>query len=165
MQMNKEETMKRGEFLRSLGLSTSTLMAFYCLGTTMTACGSDGDDPDPKPGGGTGLTGTATGNNINFTVDLTNASYSSLKTAGEYKIVGDVLVAFTTGNAYVALTKICTHEGNPVQYRKSSNDVYCPSHNSEFTTTGAVQQGPAALPLKSYKATLSADGNTLTVIA
>jgi cytochrome b6-f complex iron-sulfur subunit len=165
MQMNKEESMKRGEFLRSLGLSTSTLMAFYCLGTTMTSCGSKEDDPDPTPGGNSGVSGTTTGGNINFTIDLTHASYSSLKTAGEYKFVGDVLVAFTTGSAYVALTKICTHEGNQVQYRKDLNDVYCPTHLSEFSIAGAVKQGPAALPLTAYKTSLSADGNTLTVKA
>ncbi|MEZ4903797.1 MAG: hypothetical protein R2822_19595 [Spirosomataceae bacterium] len=34
----KTESMKRGQFLRELGLSSGALMAFYCLGTTMTAC-------------------------------------------------------------------------------------------------------------------------------
>jgi cytochrome b6-f complex iron-sulfur subunit len=167
METTKQEKMKRGEFLRSLGLSTSTLMAFYCLGTTMTACGSKEDDPDPtpnpNPGGGTGISGTTTGSGINFTVDLT--INTTLKTAGEYKIFGDVLVAFTTGSSYVALSKICTHEQNPVQYRKSSNDIMCPSHGSEFSITGAVTQGPAAAALKTYKTSLSSDGNTLTVTA
>ncbi|WAC11354.1 QcrA and Rieske domain-containing protein [Dyadobacter pollutisoli] len=168
METTTQDKMKRGQFLRSLGLSTSTLMAFYCLGTTMTACGSKDDDPDPvdpnpNPGGGTGVTGTTTGGSINFTVDLT--INSSLKTAGEYKIFGDVLVAFTTNSTYVALTKICTHEGNPVQYRKSSNDIMCPTHGSEYSITGTVTQGPAPAPLKTYTVTLSADGKTLTVKA
>ncbi len=162
-------SMKRGEFLRSLGLSTSTLMAFYCLGTTMTACGSKDDDPnpdpDPNPGGSSGITGTTTGSNINFTVDLTNASYSDLKTAGNAKIIGDVLVALPTTGSYVALSKICTHEGNPVGYRKAQNDIQCPSHLSEFTLTGTVKQGPATNPLKTYTVTVSSDGNTLTVKA
>jgi cytochrome b6-f complex iron-sulfur subunit len=164
METTTQDKMKRGQFLKSLGLSTSTLMAFYCLGTTMTACGSKDDDPDPvdpNPGGGTGVTGTTTGSAINFTVDLTKNT--SLKTAGEFKIFGDVLVAFTTGSTYVALTKICTHEGNPVGYRKAQNDIQCPFHQSEFSLTGAVKQGPAAAPLKAYKTSLSSDGNTLTV--
>jgi len=170
MKITKEEGMKRGEFLRGLGLSTATLMAFYCLGTTMTSCGSKEDDPDPvTPGGGTGVTGTTTGNSINFTVDLTNATYSSLKTAGSYKIIGDVLVAFTSTNAYVALAKACTHEGTALQYRSSQNDLYCNNHLSEFSTTGAVEKGPSTggtiSALKAYKATISSDGNTLTVTA
>lgn len=163
-------SMKRGEFLRSLGLSTSTLMAFYCLGTTMTACGSKDDDPNPDPnpnpgGGGSGITGTTSGTAINFTVDLTNSNYNDLKTAGNGKIIGEVLVAKTTAGSYVALSKICTHEGNPVAYRASSNDVFCQTHGSTFSIGGAVTNGPATTPLKTYTVTVSTDGNTLTVKA
>lgn len=164
-------SMKRGEFLRSLGLSTSTLMAFYCLGTTMTACGSKDDDPTPDPdpnpgtGSGSGISGTTSGNAINFTVDMTNSNNTKLKTNGGFIITGDVLVAKTTAGAYVALSKICTHEGNPVTYRESSNDVFCQTHGSTFSITGAVTNGPAASPLKTYTVTVSSDGNTLTVKA
>ncbi|MET7255099.1 QcrA and Rieske domain-containing protein [Dyadobacter jiangsuensis] len=163
-------SMKRGEFLRSLGLSTSTLMAFYCLGTTMTACGSKDDDPnpdpDPNPGtGGSGISGTTTGTAINFTVDLTNSNTSKLKNNGESIITGDVLVAKTTAGSYVALSKICTHEGNAVAYRSSSNDVFCQTHGSTFSIAGAVTNGPATTALKTYTVTVSSDGNTLTVKA
>lgn len=169
--MNSVEkgSMKRGEFLRSLGLSTSTLMAFYCLGTTMTACGSKDDDPDPNPnpnpGTGSGISGTTTGSGINFTVDMANSNNSKLKTNGNYIIAGDVLVAKTTAGSYIALSKICTHEGNPVQYRSSSNDIFCPTHGSEYAITGVVTQGPAPTALKAYTVTVSTDGNTLTVKA
>lgn len=165
-------SMKRGDFLRSLGLSTSTLMAYWCLGTTMTACGSSDDDPnpnpdpDPNPGtGGSGITGTTTGSGINFTVDMTNSNNSKLKTNGNYIIAGEVLVAKTTAGSYIALSKICTHEGNPVQYRSSSNDIFCPTHGSEYNISGAVTQGPAPAALKAYTVTVSSDGNTLTVKA
>lgn len=163
--------MKRGDFLRSLGLSTSTLMAYWCLGTTMTACGSSSDDPtpdpdpNPNPGTGTGISGTTTGTAINFTVDLTNSAVSKLKTNGESIITGEVLVAKTTAGSYVALSKICTHEGNPVAYRASSNDVFCQTHGSTFSIAGAVTNGPAAVALKTYTVTVSSDGNTLTVKA
>lgn len=168
MNMMKEEKLKRGEFLRSLGLSTSALMAFYCLGTTMTSCGSS-DDPAPTPGGGSGLTGTTTGSAINFTIDLTSSTYTKLKTAGEYLIIGDVLVAFTTGSAYVALAKACTHEGTQLQYVSAKNNLFCSNHESQFSTTGAVQNGPSTggtiSALKAYKTSLSANGNSLTVTA
>ncbi|OJV21304.1 MAG: (2Fe-2S)-binding protein [Dyadobacter sp. 50-39] len=163
-------SMKRGDFLRGLGLSASTLMAYWCLGTTMTACGSSDDptpnpDPDPNPGTGTGISGTTTGTAINFTVDMTNSNTSKLKTNGNYIITGDVLVARTTAGSYVALSKICTHEGNPVAYRSSSNDIFCQSHGSTFSIAGAVTNGPAAVSLKTYTVTVSTDGNTLTVKA
>ena len=167
METVKTDKMKRGEFLRSLGLSTSTLMAFYCLGTTMTACGSSDDDPEPNPGGGsgTGVTGTTTGNAINFTIDLTNASNSKIKTAGGYAWYGDVIVALTSANAYVALEKKCTHQGSTIDFRAAQNDFLCPSHGSQFSTTGAVEEGPATAALKAFKTSLSADGNTLTISA
>lgn len=167
MEIAKEEQLKRGEFLRSLGMSTASLMAFYCLGTTMTACGSKTDDPVPvDPVAGTGITGTTSGSSVNFTVDLTNTNIApKLVTGVKYIIAGDVLIAHTTAGTYVALSKTCTHEGSQLIYRSSDNDLYCSSHQSEFTTTGAVDKGPAATALKAYKATLSADGKTLTVTA
>lgn len=173
--MTKKETMKRAEFLRSLSLGTTTLMAFYCMGG-LTACSTGEMDPltsttptTPTDGGntGTGLTGntSTSSGTINFTVDLTHASYAKLKTAGSYAIIGDLIVAFSTASAYVALSKVCTHEGTTVQYRSGQNDIYCANHGSEFTLTGAVDKGPAIAALKAYKAVLSADGNTLTVTA
>jgi cytochrome b6-f complex iron-sulfur subunit len=168
MEMMKEEKLKRGEFLRSLGLSTSALMAFYCLGATMSSCGSS-DEPAPGGGGGggTGLTGTTTGASVNFTVDLTNSTYNKLKTAGQYLIIGDVLVALTSGGSYVALAKACTHEGTQLQFRSATNDLVCSNHGSEFSSAGAVNKGPSTgdkiVALKAYKTSLSSDGNKLTV--
>lgn len=165
METNNQEKMKRGEFLRSLGLSTSTLMAFYCIGTTMTACGSSENEPEPVDpgGGGNGISGTTTGNSINFTVDLTKVT--KLKTVGGFEIIGDTIVALASGGSYVALARRCTHEGFNIQYRLTQNDFQCPNHQSEFSTTGMVEQGPATAALKAYKTALSTDGNTLTVTA
>jgi cytochrome b6-f complex iron-sulfur subunit len=173
MKTTHKETMKRGEFLRSLSLGTSTLMAFYCMGT-LSSCSTGDMDPltttPPTPGGGgtsTGLSGNATvaSGAINFTVDLTHATYAKLKTAGSNAVIGDLLVALSTANSYVALSKACTHAGTTVQYRSAENDIFCDNHGSEFSLTGGVEKGPAAAPLKAYKAVLSADGNTLTVTA
>ncbi|WP_247232551.1 ubiquinol-cytochrome c reductase iron-sulfur subunit [Telluribacter sp. SYSU D00476] len=168
MEINEKETLKRGEFLRSLGLSTSALMAFYCMGT-LTACSSGDDDPQPggNNNGGTGstagLTGKATGSSIDFTLDLTNSNYNKLKTEGQFVIAGDVIVALASGNKYVALSKRCTHEGTNVQYRLAQNDMYCSNHMSAFNLDGTVKQSPAASPLKVYKTELSQNGNSLRV--
>jgi len=164
MKIVKEEKMQRGEFLRSLGLSTATLTAFYCMGTTLTSCGSKTEDPGPAdPGDDTGIAGTITGNAVNYTVDL--AKNASLKTAGGFMIIGDTILALTSAGTYVALARRCTHEGSTIQFRNAQNDFLCPTHGSQFSTTGAVEQGPAATALKVYKAALSADGNTITVTA
>ncbi|AKD53650.1 QcrA and Rieske domain-containing protein [Spirosoma radiotolerans] len=168
------DQMKRGEFLRSLGMSSAALMAFYCMGTTLTSCSKSNDDPAPATPGtgtgtttGTGLTGNADSAKgaINYTLDLTDTNYSKLKTAGQYAIVGSTLVAKVKGGNFIALSKVCTHEGTTVQYRSDSDDIYCSNHGSEFTTTGAVKVGPAAKALTQYKTALSTDGNSLTVTA
>lgn len=163
------DQMNRGEFLRSLGMSSAALMAFYCMGTTLTSCSkSSTNDPTPTtPTTGTGLSGNADSAKgaINYTLDLTDSNYNKLKTAGQYVIVGSTLVAKVQNGSLIALSKACTHQGTTVQYRSGTDDIYCTSHGSEFTTAGAVKVGPATAALTQYKTALSANGNSLTVTA
>ncbi len=155
------DQMKRGEFLRSLGLSTAALMSFYCMGT-LTSC-SGSDDPAPATGGTTTPgTGTGTGK-TDFTLDLTTADFSKLKTDGGFAYRDSIIIARVRGGTYVAPAKTCTHQGTDVQYRLAQDDFWCSSHGSEFATNGTVQVGPAAQSLKVYKTTLSPDGNKLQV--
>lgn len=161
-----EETMKRGEFLRSMGLSGGALMALYCMGT-LSSCGSK--DDTVTPGTGTGTTSGFTGNaltskgTINFTLDLTDSSYKDLKTEGKFVAVGDIVVANAKGNKLVAIGRICTHEGGNLSYRLAQDDFLCDLHQSEYATNGTVQVGPATKAVKAYKATLSSNGNSLQV--
>lgn len=150
------DQMKRGEFLRSLGLSSAALMSFYCLGTTMTACSSDSDDPTPTtPGTGTGK--------VDFTLDLTTAANAKLKTDGGFVYQDNIIVARVKGGTYVALAKACTHQGTDVQYRLTEDDFWCNNHGSQFSKTGTVEVGPATQALKVYKAALIDGGNKVQV--
>ena len=163
----QQKTIKRGQFLRELGLSSSALLAFYCIGTTMTACSTGSDDPTPTtPNTTSGLTGNADTSKgaINFTLDLTNSNYSTLKTVGNFVIVDSIIIANAKGTM-VALSKVCTHEGTTIGYRSAQNDFLCTNHGSEYSTSGAVEVGPATKALTVYQAQLSSDGNTLTVKA
>jgi cytochrome b6-f complex iron-sulfur subunit len=134
----------------------------------MTACSTGSNDPTPTPGTGTtsGVTGNADTSKgaISFTIDLTNSNYSKLKTAGNFVIVDSIIVANAKGT-FVALSKVCTHEGTTIDYRSAQNDFLCSNHGSEYSTTGAVEVGPATKSLTAYQAQLSTDGNTLTVKA
>jgi cytochrome b6-f complex iron-sulfur subunit len=165
--------MKRAEFLRSLGLTSSTLMAVYCLGT-VTACSSETPNPINNGNGNSngnnstiaGVTGTTSGAAINFTVDLANANVKDLVTASVgFIIVGELIVARRKSGDYIALSKACTHQGTTVQYRNDTDDIWCSNHGSVFSTSGAVVNGPAASPLKMYTTTLDTAKNTLTVKA
>lgn len=160
------DSMNRGDFLRSLGMSSAALMAFYCMGTLTACSGSDDPAPVTNPPAGSGFTGNADSSKgaINFTLDLTASAYSKLKTTGQYVIVGSTIVASTT-SGIVALSKNCTHENTELQYRSAQNDFYCTNHGSEFSTTGAVEVGPATRALTKYNTALSNSNNTLTVTA
>ena len=173
--MENKETINRGQFMRELGLSSAALMAFYCIGTTMTACSNATDapapvSPAPKPNPApnptvTGLTGNAESakGTIDFALDLTTDTYKKLKTEGEFVLVGDIIVANVKGNKFVALSKACTHQGTTVQYRLGSDDFWCSNHGSIFSTTGAVKVAPAPSALKLYASTLSTNGNSLAI--
>ncbi len=148
-------------------MSSAALMAFYCMGTGLTACKKSEADPTPTPttGGITGNADTSAGT-VNFTLDLTNSNYSSLKTVGNFVKVGSVLVANTTGNKYVTIQRLCTHQQlDQVAYTLSSNNFNCSAHGSVFNVDGSVKNGPATTAMKLYTSTLSADGNSLTVKA
>lgn len=154
--------LSRGDFMRSLGLNSAALMAFYCMGTTLTSC--KGSDPapvvTPPTGGNTGLTGNTTtaGGAIDFTMDLTNATYSSLKAEGGFAKVGDVFVFNAKGGKYVAVQRLCPHANQDgLGYRLASDDIQCSVHGSEFKTDGTVTKGPAATALRRYTPTLVGD--------
>ncbi len=161
---------KRGEFLRELGLSSSALMAFYCMGTTLSACfffifRCPASSTPTTGTTATGLTGnaeTAKGA-INFTLDLTSTTYKTLKTEGSYVTPGDIIVANAKGGKLIALSKICTHQGTTIQYVLGEDNFYCPNHGSRYNDNGSVKNGPSVTALKVYTATLSADGNSLVV--
>ena len=166
--------MKRGDFLRSLGLSTSALMAFYCIGT-LTSCSKSEDNPSPGTTTGNGTnTGSGTGTvgfsgnaesakgKIDFTLDLTSSTYGGLKTAGGYVKVGDVLVANTKSGQYIAVSKTCTHEGGGLDYRLATDDLLCNNHGGQFNTDGSVKLSPPTKALKVFTATLTNNSLKIT---
>lgn len=161
--------LNRGEFLRSLGMSSAALMAFYCMGTGLTACGSKNNDPTPAPNPtSAAFTGNADASKgaVNFTLDLTSSDYSKLKTVGEFVSVGSVVVANAKGGKLIAVGRTCPHLGGSLEYKLQPDLFKCNLHGSEFTDAGKVMPGwDAKSDVAQYKTTLSTDGNKLTVTA
>jgi cytochrome b6-f complex iron-sulfur subunit len=155
----EKEVISRGKFLKDLGMSSAALMAFYCMGT-MTSC-KNATDPTPA-GTTTGTTGTTTttSNKIDFTLDLTSADFSKLKNTGGFTYKDDIIIANANG-IFIALSKVCTHEGTTVNYRSAQNDIKCPNHGSEFSVDGKSKLGPATKALTMYNTKL--DGNSLRI--
>ena len=123
--------MNRREILKNLA---SGSVALFVVPTVLTSC--EKEDPDD-------------GNPNELEIDLTDSQYSNLATAGGSAVVNNIIV-FNTGDQYIALSSICTHNGCGVSYDHSAGNLPCPCHGSVFSTAGSVLEGPADAPLKSY---------------
>ncbi|GAA0565118.1 QcrA and Rieske domain-containing protein [Chitinophaga japonensis] len=144
--------MERRDFVTNL----SVALALACTGGLAACSKSDSGDPDPNPGGGGGALLTA---NLG----------SELQNTGDYKIGGGViLIRIAAGNtvsSFAALSSTCTHQGCTVaRFNSSTNLIECNApcgHGSRYTTSGAVNTGPATAALA--KRTITISGSTLTV--
>ncbi len=140
--------MERKDFIRKFAVGGSILLSAPLI---LQSC-SDGNDEiidDP-------------GNNPNETIlDLNESANENLKSVGGYVYSGSIIVIRSTETQYIALSKICTHEGCTVKYGAASNQIVCDCHGSTFTTAGTVTNGPAATNLKKYN--VKVEGNLLTI--
>lgn len=60
-----------------------------------------------------------------------------------------------TGNQFSALLMRCTHQGTELQV--FGDRLQCPAHGSEFSNTGAVQNGPADKNLRGFPVAVEND--------
>ena len=144
---NQVEKINRLEFLKKMGLSGASLMAVYC-GVTMSSCKNEEN-----------TTPANTGKMVMY--DITTVKNGDLKNKGGFFVdtSNSIVIANTSDNGYVAVTLICTHQGNKnIVY--STNKFMCTVHNAMFDNTGK-NLSVAPSPLTTYKVTQS--GNILTV--
>jgi cytochrome b6-f complex iron-sulfur subunit len=140
--------MKRSAFIRSLGLSSGALMAVYCMGT-LTSCTNE-NTPAPATTANPNPTNPTTGK-VDFTLDLSLSENKVITASGGYIYNGDIIIARVKSGDFIALSKVCTHQGTTVEYQKATDDIYCPNHGSTYDIMGKVTKSPAASPLKMYK--------------
>jgi len=98
--------------------------------------------------------------NGKLTIDLNDGNYSNLSSAGGYVVKSKVII-INTGDEFVALSSVCTHQGCQVGYDPSSGNLPCPCHGSLYSISGSVLNGPAPDPLKKY--TVTREGDILTI--
>jgi len=135
--------MDRKEFFSKVLVGGSVL---FFAPAVFNAC-SKASDPTPATGG--------------TTIDLTTSAYAPLKTIGGAVYSGNMIIIRSSATSYVALSKICTHQGCTVEYNNAANKLVCPCHGAQFSTSGSVLQGPANNPLTKYTATVN--GTILTI--
>lgn len=136
--------MERRKFFTLLGAGA----AIVVTGQTLASCSKNVTSPEGKP------------QNIDFTLDLTNAAYVGLKNKGGFAYNSGIIIAHASSDAIVALSDVCTHQGCTVQFN-GSNGFICPCHNSTFALDGTVMGGPAPSSLAKYNTSLT--GNSLRV--
>lgn len=155
--------MERNEFIKSLGFG----LALVCTGSCLQGCGGKGSDvgsgPDPvKPptgGGGSGNT-------------------ASVSLASQLKLVGDQATAngvlffrIAEGNntsSFVATEALCPHQQGNLVWKQSISRIQCQLHFSEYSSNGAVLQGPQnssgnTRTLKVYNTSISDNVLTATI--
>ena len=142
-----ENKIKRHEFLKSLGLKGASLLAVYCGASALSSCSNESVTP---------------ASNVDFTLDLTNASYTKLNTVGNYVIANGVVVARVSSTSFAAVTQVCSHEGRAnVIY--SGGGFYCTVHGATYSTTGTGTNSTGSRGIKAYQTTLA--GTSLHVFS
>lgn len=96
------------------------------------------------------------GNDNLLTVNLTETQNAALLSAGGFIIRNNVII-INSGEDYIALSSVCTHEGCQVSYNANNNNLPCPCHGSLFSASGSVLNGPAEMPLATYPVTENGD--------
>lgn len=154
--------MDRKDFIEKVGLSGAAILIFGC----MQSCSKDSDmtsSPNTPPNtSGTGGGGSAS-TKVDFTIDISTSPYDVLKKEGGYIVyaVAKVIIAKIAGDAFIAVSSVCTHAGATLEYVSSTSKFYCSAHGSNFNQSGTVANGPASEALKQYKTSL--DGTKLRV--
>lgn len=96
---------------------------------------------------------------------LTVANYPALASIGGVALVSasssPIAVVRTGTSSFVALSRICPHQGATVNI--SASGFTCPRHGATFNTTGAWVGGQGASSLHSYPTSYDASTGVLTV--
>jgi cytochrome b6-f complex iron-sulfur subunit len=133
--------MNRKEFLVKLGFSGAAIVAVSTL-DLLSSC---------SPQNSISPSGT-----VDFTISLTDPSYSALNSNGGYIVKDNVVVARTDNGSFAAVTVVCSHQGNPyVQFDAGSNSFFCPVHGAQYSTTGQGLNSNGRNGLRTYHADLS----------
>lgn len=134
-----ENKIKRNDFLKSLGLKGASLMAIYCGASALSSCQNESDVAPSGP--------------VDFTLDLTNASYSTLNTVGKYITYNKVVIARVSATSFAAVTQVCSHQGQ-VQVMYNGSGFSCPAHGASFSITGANINNVSSKGITAYQTTL-----------
>jgi cytochrome b6-f complex iron-sulfur subunit len=127
---------------------TCQAVSLLALGAVIPGCGGSSTSPSSAP-----PLPSVSGTLVNRTLTIAVDAASPLAAVGSAAMVtvstGTYLVAHTAQTTFTTVTAVCTHEACAVT--GFANALYvCPCHGSEFSTSGAVVQGPAVSALRQF---------------
>jgi cytochrome b6-f complex iron-sulfur subunit len=79
--------------------------------------------------------------------------------------LGKVIIVRTGEATFAATSALCTHKGAVIGYDEETKQLLCPRHGARFALDGKVKKGPAATPLKEFKASGTAAQAVITIDA
>ena len=118
--------LKRGEFVNRIAGSTAIVAAVPAL---LTSC--EEVSMEPLAGSISVSGGKSSGNN-DITVDFDDPNFVGLKDDGGFAYTGNIIVINTGNENFVALFKVCTHNGCAVSYNSGDNGLPFPCLGSLF---------------------------------
>lgn len=131
--------------MRSLGAGAAFALTFPCLqGCSSNASGSEEEE-------------VPTG--VDFTIDLSGPDGADLADNGDFIIRNEVVVARNLEGAFVAASRICSHEQNPgVSFVSEQGGIFeCYVHGSRFSQDGTPLNAVTGNPLKIFRTSLDGD--------
>jgi cytochrome b6-f complex iron-sulfur subunit len=152
----KGDIVKRREFVAQ----ACQVASLATLGSMLQGCSGSPSSPSSSAPALATINGSVASGTVTVTVDAA----SPLATVGSAALVqsaaGNFLVSRTAQDSFVAVTAVCTHEACTVSGFQSSRYV-CPCHGSQYSTSGAVLQGPATRALQPFATRFA--GTVLTI--
>ena len=107
----------------------------------------------------------APGNKGEVRISLTE--HLDLQRAGGFVPVNvdnePVIIFRDEGDAFRAVSRVCTHRGCTVDWVTDSKTFVCPCHGSVYDRTGVVSRGPARRNLSTFNAIFDRDDNTVVL--
>jgi Rieske Fe-S protein len=157
----------RREFCAQACQMASAAALAGSMGALLPGCGGGGGSitggslPSDVPALAT-LSATAASGGVTLNID----AGSPLSAVGSAALVqsssGLLLVAHTGPDTFTAVTATCTHENCTITGFTGQSYV-CPCHGSRFSTSGAVQNGPATRSLRSFATRFASNVLTISV--
>jgi Rieske Fe-S protein len=144
---------------RAFCLQSCQTLSLAAIASAIAGCGGSPTSASSSLPALRTVNGSVSGGVVSLTID----SASPLASTGSAALVatssGNFLVS-RAGEAFTALTAVCTHEGCVVSNFQSGT-YECPCHGSQYSISGSVIKGPATRSLSQFTTRFA--NNVLTI--